>query len=668
MTPSNVQDRIAILRRAPLFSAFNPSELRKLANLAVELSYRRGETVCREGDAGDTLLVCASGELEVLGGAPRRVINRLGPGEVLGEMSLLLGGKRAATVTVARNARLLAFNRRAFDTYFLGNAKVLQHLSKVLTQRLATMARGEAVRKATTAVAVTAEPGLRGTSLVSSSLAALLADFSGQEVLHVTVGGRSSASRAPAVDELAGTSPDAMLRHVVRNGPHAPTLRLSVAELDEQRAADCLTQIVTGFGETFPILVIEAEGRERVAAAAAEAAADLNVRVVDRPAAAGGARDASACRTLEVINLYNASSSPVPISHCEPFVLRDDPALRGLERPALAEYVRTHPWAPVSPALHRLARKILGTSVGIALGGGAAFGVAHIGVLKTLEDNGVPVDLVVGCSMGSIVALGYAAGIRPSTMVELALRLGTMRTMLGAVLDFTLTRPALLSGDKVVRLLGPLAGDVRDFDQLTIPCRVVATDIETGERVDIGTGPTIVAGRASCSIPMLVSPVKHMDHVLVDGGIVDPVPVEVVRDMGADVCLAVNVVPRLKRGVETVLTTWYRRLKRLDPLSYVAGSQGLPNMFDLIMNTMQALEYELGNFKAISADVHISPDLSGFTWIEFYKPQAFIERGAAAAERALPQIKRVLADRVRDRRDRADSLRSRRRRLGLAKA
>src|SRR5215470_16994430 len=117
MSPSNVQDRVAILRRVPLFKAFNLNELRKLANLAVELSYRRGETVCREGEPGGTLLVCASGELEVLGGAPRRVINRLGPGEVLGEMSLLLGGKRAATVTVARNARLLAFNRSAFDTY-----------------------------------------------------------------------------------------------------------------------------------------------------------------------------------------------------------------------------------------------------------------------------------------------------------------------------------------------------------------------------------------------------------------------------------------------------------------------------------------------------------------------------------------------------------------------
>jgi predicted acylesterase/phospholipase RssA len=128
--------------------------------------------------------------------------------------------------------------------------------------------------------------------------------------------------------------------------------------------------------------------------------------------------------------------------------------------------------------------------------------------------------------------------------------------------------------------------------------------------------------------------------------------------MGADVCLAVNAVPRLKKGVETVITTWYRRAKQLDPLSYLAGSRGLPNMLDLFMNTLQALQYELGNFKAISADVRINPDLSGLTWIEFYRPRELIDRGMEAAERALPEIRRVLADRLEGQRGPSDETRA----------
>jgi NTE family protein len=134
--------------------------------------------------------------------------------------------------------------------------------------------------------------------------------------------------------------------------------------------------------------------------------------------------------------------------------------------------------------------------------------------------------------------------------------------------------------------------------------------------------------------------------VLVDGGVVDPVPAEVVNEMGADLCIAVNAVPRLKKGVQTVLSKWYRQVKRLDPFSYLAGSRDLPNMFDLIMNSMQTLQYELGNFKAISADVRINPDLSGLTWIEFYRPAELIERGAEAAHRALPEIKRLIGERL----------------------
>src|SRR5262245_26001994 len=98
MTTSSVQTRMALLRQVPLFASFDDDELQMLAELFVEVSYHRGDTVCLEGEVGDTFFVCVSGELEVWGGAPRRIINRLGPGEVLGEMSLLLGGRRAATV------------------------------------------------------------------------------------------------------------------------------------------------------------------------------------------------------------------------------------------------------------------------------------------------------------------------------------------------------------------------------------------------------------------------------------------------------------------------------------------------------------------------------------------------------------------------------------------
>jgi NTE family protein len=127
-----------------------------------------------------------------------------------------------------------------------------------------------------------------------------------------------------------------------------------------------------------------------------------------------------------------------------------------------------------------------------------------------------------------------------------------------SALDFTFTKAGILGGDRLVKIMSPLFGRAETFEHLRLPCRTVATDIEAGRRVCIDSGRLGAAFRASCSVPMLWSPVRRGDQVLVDGAVIDPVPAEVVHKMGADVCIAVNVVPALKRGVTTVLSRLYR--------------------------------------------------------------------------------------------------------------
>ena len=121
--------------------------------------------------------------------------------------------------------------------------------------------------------------------------------------------------------------------------------------------------------------------------------------------------------------------------------------------------------------------------------------------------------------------------------------------------------------------------------------------------------------------------------------------------MGADLTIAVNVVPPLRKGVTTVMNRAYKQINRLNPFSYFGANQELPNMFDIVMNSLQILQYELGNFKAISADVLINPDLSDFTWIEYYRAQELIDRGVEAAEKALPAIEKALSQKIMTLRD-----------------
>jgi NTE family protein len=217
--------------------------------------------------------------------------------------------------------------------------------------------------------------------------------------------------------------------------------------------------------------------------------------------------------------------------------------------------------------------------------------------------------------------------------------------VLSAVTDLTLSRPGLLRGDRLMDVFRPLI-TAETFDDLRFPCRTVATDIETGERICIETGRLDEAFRTSCAVPMLWSPVRRDGRTLVDGGIVDPVPAEVAIQQGADVCLAVNVVPQLRKGVDTVLTRMTKRVNRLNPFAYANGAREMPSIFDVVMSSIQILEYELGNFKAAGADVRINIDCADFTWIEFYRSEELIERGAEATERALPAIRAALAERT----------------------
>jgi NTE family protein len=633
-----------------IFRIFSRTELEAAEPLFKEVSYAKDDVVVRTGEPGEIFYVVLDGELDVWdANKPPRQTGSLKRGDYFGEMALLQGGKRTATVTVARRARLLAIDKPAFEQLFLNNPKAIEHFARVLSKRLAGLTRGERIQRATTTISVASRRGQKGETLVARALAAILKQITTTEVIYVEVRPGTEASD-PTILDLLSDSLDAASRKFSagpagRDG--APTL-LKIAlrsGLDRERYGHLLSNLVSKLSDTFSFIVLDLGSETAGLIESAPAYSDVFVAIIDKPGGDSGIEDPRSMRVMRVINLYNPISRPVPISSSEPFVV---PRNAIFSRPIddAIEYLCDNPRSAPGLPIHRLAHKLLGTSIGLALGGGAAFGLAHIGVLKVLDDAGVPIDLVAGCSQGSIVAIGYASGLPPSEMIDIARELGVGRNFLTAADPTFFTKPGILNGQHIVTMMRPYLKGKETFDQLLLPCRTVATDIESGERVWIGTGRLETAYRASMAVPMVMTPVRVGEHVLVDGGVADPVPAEVTLDMGADLTVAVNVVPRLKRGVETVLSSWYRRVNAFNPLNYLVAAEDMPSMFDIVMNSMQTLQYELGNFKAISADVLINPDLSDFTWIEYYRAEELIERGADAATRALPAIEKAIEAKI----------------------
>ena len=620
---------VELLRATPIFSQFSETDLRALSDRLSERNYSRGDTLWRAGDQGDELLIVVSGRLDVWGldqSGAEVLVGRIEPGECVGEMALILDERRSATVTCSRTARVLVLEKPEFRRVVRDDVTLLANLAAPLSRRAASLARRRPVARGTIVVGVVADPGISGASLVAAAVAELAEEQLGCKTLLARMGGSGLSIRSIV-------SGKGLSKRQTDSGGGSSVIDVAVdGTLSGEELASTVDALLSHMGDdNIRLLVVDLPPIPREAVELAASACEYVVQITDQP----GPAIASAARVLQVVNRRNSSMPPLALNHCEPFVLPDVPEFAAAQRPVrpLALVDRRH---PASRVLGRLVRKILGATVGIALGGGAAFGIAHIGVLYALDEAGIPVDLVAGTSMGSIVAIGYAGGMTGADLRGVAKELGNVRRALGAV-DISLSGTGLMDGRKMVNTFAGLL-PITGFDELVLPCRTVATDIQSGERVVIGTGRLDAAFRASSSIPLLFAPASHEGRFLVDGAIVDPVPADVVEEMGADMVIAVNVVPELDRNVKTAMSKASEVISRLNPLASFSEGVGAPHVMDIFMNSLQITQHELGKFKGLAADIRVDVDLAGFTWVDFTRATDIVAKGAAATALMLPQI------------------------------
>lgn len=266
----------------------------------------------------------------------------------------------------------------------------------------------------------------------------------------------------------------------------------------------------------------------------------------------------------------------------------------------------------------------MGKKIGLALGGGAARGLAHIGVLNVLEKEGISIDLIAGTSAGAIVGALYARHKNAAQIKEQVTALSKGR--LTRFIDPALPRTGLIKGRKISdQLVQFLGGNVK-FSDLRIPFACTATDIDTGEAVVLGRGSVIEAVRASMSIPGVFTLVKRGGRYLVDGRLTNPVPVNLVQEMGADFIIAVNVIPG-------VLDRFH------PPVKKSPKSTREPNIIHVLVQSIHIGAYSLVRSSLEKADVVIEPDVVHIGAAEFHRARECIKLGEVAAQAAMPEIK-----------------------------
>lgn len=258
--------------------------------------------------------------------------------------------------------------------------------------------------------------------------------------------------------------------------------------------------------------------------------------------------------------------------------------------------------------------------IGLALGGGAARGFAHIGVIKALEEFEIPIDIISGTSIGSFIGALYSSGNLEEFEKEIRSKNSFMRDVL-LKLDPTFPKLSLMNGNEVIKIFKSLSS-ARTFEDLSIPLTTVTTGIEKNEKIECNDGDLINAIRASIAIPGVLSPVYINQRLCVDGGLVDPVPVESLYNMGADITIAVN----------------------LYGLYSSKHSQENYNIIDIVDRSAKIILNNIAqlSFKIHSPDILIEPPIDEFKGWDFHKSSDLIEIGYQETKRVLKNNQETL--------------------------
>lgn len=251
-------------------------------------------------------------------------------------------------------------------------------------------------------------------------------------------------------------------------------------------------------------------------------------------------------------------------------------------------------------------------TIGLALGSGGARGFAHLGVIKVLLENKIPIDLIAGTSMGSLVASFYGAGLDIDRLYKLALAFKRKY-----YLDFTVPKMGFIAGKRVKELIRVFTHS-KNIEQLDIPIGIVATDLLTGEKVVFRNGPVADAVRASIAIPGIFVPEKIDGRILVDGGVIDRVPISVAKEMGADIVIAVDV-------------------------SHVKINEEVTSIFDVILQSIDIMQKELVKYGEFSSDIMIRPHVGHYSSRAFTNIEDIITIGEEETRKQLPAIQEAIA-------------------------
>lgn len=647
-------DWLQLIRKVFLFSSFTGNQLTTLAKRMTLVSFPKGAVLFHENDPGDSLYIVLSGSVRILkSNTSRKEIEKdtlayLNRGDVMGEMALLAGEPRTNTAVVDSTAELLVLSKRDFDALLEKNPTMAVHLSRVLSSRLASIHRSGTPRNQPAKIfalipAVPAEDRV----VFTINLAMSLSEQTRRRVLLCVVDtdghliSKSLGLPSPAVSDREFR--DGLLQDTVRFNQtvavHASGIE--ILELDPKIFTGVINNVLYSLfalvKDLYDICVfmLPPENKDNLAILMNEfdkvvIAAGPQSRPPDM-AVVRQLTDANILKKPERIWLSARRDTTTPADFKPDMRFDWDPDWsRDFLRQGSPFF--TPDTVRGQRSMDRLARRLTGLSIGFAMGSGAAFGYALIGMLRVMEHEGIFPDVISGTSMGALIGAFYSAGLPPDELEKIACSI-TRRRLVMSLIDPIFPRTGLIRGNRILEFLRGHLED-RTFDELLLPFACVATDIQTGKEIILDHGNVAEAVRASLSLPFFFQPYYLDGRYLVDGGLVNPVPTSIIVSQGANILISANLTSKAgERRVPRMVGWWRRHLPRM-----LRG----PSIPETMLKTIYIMQYEISQARSEISHVVMNVKSHDLLWWDLDRAKEMIKMGEATAEEVIPKIKSLL--------------------------
>lgn len=595
--------------RASLFQGLEVADLEAIATRLSVRPFAAGDVLIRQGAWSGQLFILRAGIVQISvvteagpGEEERTVpLRRLVSGECFGEMSLITGAAPSATVQALTAGEAWTLSQQDFLQLAMAHARLSYNINAILSERLLHTSRQQAAETPPQAIVVVSDR-----ADLWRRVALQVARLSRQPTLLIDGTGVAGLAHTFA-DLLAGG-----LRVPETGQP------LLIAATDEALAPDELPGVLRQIGADYryTLLVLPPGHRH------------LTVQLLTyatRVLACGATGDLSRLRAmLGGLPLPDDRTARTDLS----IILTDAPAALQ-PTVALLELLSGELQVPVQgilptreellpPALAKVARWLVGQRIGLVFGAGGSKGYAHLGVLRVLRRARIPFDCIAGTSIGAIAGAGMAMNA-PQVRIEAAFASGPAHVIRPALPIYSIfSNRALMRWMRSAAIYGDLL-----IEELPIPFAISAADLTEGREIVLRRGPLWQAVLASAAIPAIYPPVQIGPHWLVDGGVVNPVPVATARLLGADVVIAVDLSEPLAARQEA---------------SWDGQPTYKPNLLDSILRSRDIMMSEIRQHTAGEPAILIKPEVRGLSLRNFGDGARFIEPGERAATEALQRI------------------------------